>query len=109
MYNISCNISRRFEEADWTRAEKKFENWKNIENFNLARYLYDKYNIYNGKKGVTPWYFFFFFKAIDSYRVVYAILRLMALKTVLKYTRNTFAHYINLKKKNFSIFKEKRI
>lgn len=40
------------------------------------------YNICNGKKGVTPWYFFFFFffEAIDSYRIVYATLRLMVLK-----------------------------
>lgn len=62
---------------------------KQIENLRTGRilrililhdiYVTSMYNIYNGKKGVTPWYFFFL-EAIDSYRVVYATLRLMLLK-----------------------------
>lgn len=84
---------------------------KQIENLRTGRilrililhdiYVTSMYNIYNGKKGVTPWYFFFL-EAIDSYRVVYATLRLMLLKY--NNSENSFEIYINLKKKNLFYF-----
>lgn len=88
--NMACNISRRFEEANWSRIE-------NLRTGRILRililydiYMTSMYNIYNGKKGVTPWYFFFFF-FFWGYRLLSSRIwdfTTNGSKTVLKYSNS---------------------